>query len=106
MVYECVAKMPASATAIRDNFISMMRWSDITVRRHSRTLFFLFAFIVFNPCFTIQVYHGVFTEFYNEFYSDVCGVHEEYRQIYFPWASSWSAWKMRLRKFVMLTVFV
>jgi len=39
------------------------------------------------------------------FYSDVCGVHEEYFQIYFPWASSWSAWKMRLRKFVMLTVF-
>ena len=33
-------------------------------------------------------------------------VHEEYRQIYFPWASSWSAWKMRLRKFVILTVFV
>jgi len=29
--------------------------------------FFLFAFIVFNPCFTIQAYHGVFTEFYNEF---------------------------------------
>jgi len=32
------------------------------------------------------------------FYSDVCGAHEEYRQIYFPSASSWSAWKMRLRK--------
>ena len=40
------------------------------------------------------------------FYSDVCSVHEEYRQICFPWASSWSAWKMRLRKFVMLTVFM
>jgi len=63
--------------------------------------FFKFAFIVFNPCFTTQVYHGIFTEFYNEFYSDVCGVHEEYLQIYFPRASSWSAWKMRLRKFVM-----
>ena len=33
----------------------------------AKYFFFFFAFIVFNPCFTIQVYHGVFTEFYNEF---------------------------------------
>ena len=26
--------------------------------------FFLFAFIEFNPCFTIWVYHGVFTEMF------------------------------------------
>jgi len=25
-------------------------------------LYFLFAFIGFNPCFTISVYHGIFTE--------------------------------------------
>jgi hypothetical protein len=25
--------------------------------------FFLFAFICFNPCFNIQVFHGAFTEF-------------------------------------------
>ena len=41
---------------------------------------------------------GYLQSFTMSFYSDVCGVHEEYRQIYFSWASSWSAWKMRLRK--------
>jgi len=49
---------------------------------------------------------GYLQSFTMNFYNDVCGVHEEYRQIYFPWAPSWSAWKMRLRKFVMLTVFM
>jgi len=29
-----------------------------------RIIFFLFAFIEFNPCFTIWVYHGVFTEMF------------------------------------------
>jgi len=62
--------------------------------------------LLFSNRFLPSSYTTGYLQFYNEFYSDVCGVHEEYRQIYFPWASSWSAWKIRLRKFVMLTVFM
>jgi len=30
---------------------------------------------------------GYLQSFAMSFYGDICGVHEEYRQIYFPWAS-------------------
>jgi hypothetical protein len=44
----------------------ILSWVNIHVNVTAimETTFFLFAFIEFNPCFTIWVYHGVFTEMF------------------------------------------
>jgi len=89
-----IAGPPPPQMSILSNF----SWDEI--------VFFYLLLLFSTRVLPSRYTTGYLQSFTVSFYSKFCGVREEYRQIYFPWASSWSAWKMRVRKFVMLTVFM
>ena len=66
----CVSPSRTQRIETHVNWVPAKRTLSVLLLRMEETsfrcFFFKFAFIVFNPCFTNQVYHGVFTEFYNE----------------------------------------